>query len=247
PHHFNNYHEPFVGGASVLLYLKKLGHLNKEIFLNDSNLEVINAYQLLRASPNELLRILSEYKNEESFYYYIRSSNPSNNVEKAAKFFYLNRTSFNGLYRENLKGEYNVPYGRRNLSILFEIDRFKEFSESLQTINLTSFDFENTIHSIKKDDLVFLDPPYTVAHNNNGFIKYNKKIFSWEDQERLCSFIKKIKEIGAYFILTNAFHSSIIDLYGEIGKMDKLSRASTIGGIRAKRNKYTEAIFHNIK
>ena len=245
PENFNNYHEPFVGAASIYLYLKEYGHIKHNTYLSDSNEELINAYKIIKTNPNSLIDALSSYKNEQSFYYQLRSTLPEDDTIRAAKFLYLNRTSFNGIYRENLRGEYNVPFGNRNLTYLFEDKNILEFSKSLASVSLKSCDFSKCLSNIERHDLVFLDPPYTVAHENNGFIKYNKKIFSWEDQGRLRDFIEQIKNIGAYFILTNAAHYSIDDLYGGIGDKEKLSRASNIGGKGAKRDKYNEYIFFN--
>lgn len=245
PTSFNDYHEPFVGGASIYLHLKESGHIKHKTYLSDTNEELINAYKVIKTDPKCLIETLSSYMNEQSFYYQIRSTVPDNETMRAAKFLYLNRTSFNGIYRENLRGEYNVPFGNRNLTCLFDDKNIIEFSKKLASVRLNSCDFEQCLSKIKQNDLVFLDPPYTVAHENNGFIKYNKKIFSWEDQGRLKKFIDEIKSRGAYFILTNAAHYSIDDLYGGVGDKEKLSRSSNIGGKGAKREKYNEYVFFN--
>ncbi len=247
PNNFNNYFEPFIGGASIYLFLKSRGIIRNGSFLSDSNHDLINAHTTIRDQPIELLKLLSKYKNEEDFYYKIRDSNPSSNLRKAARFIYLNRTSFNGIYRENLKGDYNVPFGYRNLKVLFEKDNILNVSSLIQNSELLSCDFEEVLDRINRHDLVFLDPPYTVAHENNGFIKYNKKIFAWEDQQRLKTFIENIIQKEAYFILTNAAHSSIFELYGDLGMSERLSRASLIGGKGAKRDRYNELIFFNTK
>lgn len=247
PESFNNYYEPFVGGASIYLFLKNKGVINKKAFLSDTNDELINAHITIRDYPEELFLLLSRFKNEKDCYYEVRAAQPATILERAARFIFLNRTSFNGIYRENLKGEYNVPFGHRTISSLFDLEHIKQISRLLHNANFTSCDFEDTLPQVKKNDLVFLDPPYTVAHENNGFIKYNKKIFAWEDQERLKSYIEKIKLKGAYFILTNAAHESIGELYNSSGKVNKLSRASLIGGKGAKRDNYNEFIFFNTK
>ncbi len=247
PLRFNNYFEPFIGGASIFLFLKSNGIINKQVHLSDSNSDLINAHIVIRDQPSELFEVLSQYKNEKEFYYEMRNSAPETQLEKAAKFLYLNRTSFNGIYRENLRGEYNVPFGNRAIKTLFEKRDLVNVSSLMQGTNISSCDFEELSDKIGKKDLVFLDPPYTVAHENNGFIKYNKKIFAWKDQERLCAFVEEIKRKGAYFILTNAAHSSISDLYGNLGRSEKLCRASLIGGKGAKRETYNEFIFFNTK
>jgi DNA adenine methylase len=114
PKEFNNYHEPFIGGGSVYLYLKNQGKIKNYSFLSDVNEDLINAYNIVKNSPSELSDILETYVNEKEFYYLIRSQKPTDKILRAAQFIYLNRTSFNGIYRVNLKGEYNVPYGYKS-------------------------------------------------------------------------------------------------------------------------------------
>ena len=133
-------------------------------------------------------------------------------VQRAAKFIYLNQTSYNGIYRVNLKGVYNVPFGFRTKTFLDPANLLNA-QQALEKTTLKKQDFNLVIKNIKKKDLVFLDPPYTVSHNNNGFIKYNEKIFSLDDQIRLSAIIDEIKKKGAYYILTNAAHNIIDDIF----------------------------------
>jgi len=167
-------------------------------------------------------------------------------LRAAARFIYLNQTSFNGIYRVNTKGEYNVPYGNRTKDFI-EADKLRAASKMLQSAILQAEDFDCVRINVAPGDLVFLDPPYTVSHNHNGFIKYNQKLFSLEDQYRLKALIDFIKKKGAYYILTNAAHATIYEIFYE--KDDRcleLSRASLIGGENAKRGKIQEYIFTNL-
>lgn len=245
PPSFNNYHEPFVGGGSVFIHLKSAGRIKKKAYLSDKNEDLINAYQAIKENPNLLIEFLKKYKNTKEFYYRIREQKFNNNIEKAAQFIFLNKTSFNGIYRVNLKGKYNVPYGFKKYAQLFDFENINNISRLLQNVELKSGDFEDYFAQIKKNDLVFLDPPYTVAHENNGFIKYNQKIFAWEDQERLERFIQKIKDKNAYFILTNAAHENIENLFANIGARNDVKRYSVIGGKGAKRKEISEYLFTN--
>jgi DNA adenine methylase len=147
----------------------------------------------------------------------------------------------------NRNGKYNVPYGFKTYANLVDSDRFRIASEKLKGVILSCSDFESSLKNIKSGDLVFLDPPYKVNHENNGFVKYNEKIFSWKDQERLADFIKKIKERKAFYILTNAKHNSINELFGSIDEPKPVQRASVIGGTNANRGMIGEYIFSNIK
>ncbi|WP_431162017.1 DNA adenine methylase [Flagellimonas beolgyonensis] len=239
---FNQYHELFLGGGAVFFHLQP----KQNSFLNDFNPNLIDTYQCVKHDISGVIRELKKFKNTKEEYYKIRSKKFRNPNKKAAQFIFLNQTSFNGIYRVNLNGEYNVPYGFRTKDFLDE-ESLKLASESLKNVTFSSLDFEKCIENIKQGDLVFLDPPYTVAHNNNGFIKYNQKLFSLEDQYRLKGLLQTINEIGAYYLLTNAAHLKIKEIFGNTNsKVFELSRASLIGGRNAKRGQYKEFLITNI-
>lgn len=238
---FKNYHEPFLGGGAIFFSLP----VTKKSFLSDANEELVNTYKMVKDNPEDIINILREYENTEDFYYKIRDSVFTDNIQRAARFIYLNQTSYNGLYRVNQKGKYNVPYGYRNKNFLDE-PTLLDASKNLEFATMDCCDFMSTLINIKEGDLVFLDPPYTVSHNNNGFIKYNQNLFSLQDQVRLSEFIDKIKSAGAYYILTNAAHDTIFEIFNKGDKLYKMDRASLIGGQNAKRGHTTEFIFTNI-
>lgn len=245
PCRFGNYFEPFLGGAAVFFHLKQHGKLKNNGVLSDLNQELIDCFLQIRDNVEDVIQHLKTYQNEKEFYYQTREFIPSSADEKAAKFIYLNRTSFNGIYRVNLRGVYNVPYGFKTYKVLFNYDNMRRTSALLQGTHIISQDFQNCIEYVEKGDLVFLDPPYTVAHENNGFVKYNQKIFAWGDQNRLSDVIRKIVNRGAYFILTNAAHPSIDELFCTYGTKVELRRFSVIGGKKAKREIKSEYIFSN--
>lgn len=238
---FNNYHEPFVGAGSVFFHLKP-----KHAFLSDLNSELIDTYKQVKDNVEELILSLSQFENTADCYYQVRSTEYSDKTQQAARFIFLNQTSFNGIYRVNLKGVYNVPYGHRNVNF-FDPNGLRSASKALHNSTLSTSDFMKTIDNIQENDLVFVDPPYTVAHENNGFVKYNQKIFAWGDQERLNSYLQSILERGANFIMTNAAHESIEQLYKGIGNITKLQRASLIGGKGATRTSYNEFVYSSRK
>ena len=124
-------------------------------------------------------------------------------------------------------------------------DGLRTVHRQLNRTIITHCDFKKAIEKVKKDDYVFLDPPYTVAHNINGFIEYNQKIFTWMDQRRLANCVKEIIDKGAFFLMTNASHSSIKDLYKGIGKQYSIERFSTISGNINSRFKIAELIITN--
>lgn len=240
---FNQYHEPFLGGASVFLHLQP----DSQAYLSDLNFELIETYQQVKNNVEGVIDKLKTFKNNQDFYYELRDKKAFRTpAANAAKFIFLNQTSFNGIYRVNLKGKYNVPYGFRKKDF-FEPVNLRSVSSALKNVKINQGDFQNIIDNIKEKDLVFLDPPYTVSHYNNGFIKYNSKLFSESDQLRLSETINTIKELGAYYILTNAAHPQIKSIFEKSGdKVIELKRASLIGGKKAKRGNYSEYIFTNI-
>ncbi|RQO65188.1 DNA adenine methylase [Pedobacter sp. KBW06] len=237
---FNNYHEAFLGGAATYFYLQPNGHA----YLSDLNGELIETYQTIKDSAEDVIKKLETFKNAEEDYYQIRSTIFENSVERAARFIYLNQTSYNGIYRVNLKGKYNVPFGFRTKNFL-DKENILSAQKALRNTSLKHCDFYDVLNNVKSGDLVFLDPPYTVSHNLNGFIKYNEKIFSLEDQIRLSKLIDELKNIGAYYILTNAAHKTIEEIFDKGDRQFEFKRASLIGGTNSERGQTSEFVFTN--
>lgn len=239
PIQFNQYHEPFIGGGSIFFHMNP-----KKAFISDFNEELIETYNAIKSNPHDVIKHLKLFKNTKEEYLKIRKQNFQSPEKRAARFIYLNQTSFNGIYRVNLKGQYNVPYGYRE-KYKFDIENILEVSSMLENTIIQHADFMECIDNVKENDLVFLDPPYTVAHNNNGFIQYNQKIFSLDDQYRLKELIFKIKAKKAYYILTNANHPKIREIFDVGDNITEVTRASLIGGKGAVRGKYSEIIITN--
>lgn len=240
PKDFKTYHEPFIGGASLFLNL----HIRKAAFISDINSELICFYNEVKNNLPALSKRIAQFENTIDVYYKIRNEKPKTDLGLAARFYYLNRTCFNGLYRVNSKGEFNVPFGYRNIEVL-ESKNLANLKSALQNAVITCCDFETALSKVNKGDFVFLDPPYTVAHNKNGFIEYNQNIFSWEDQERLNKCVKLLIEKEAYFIMTNAWHDSIKKLYKGVGRYFEIDRFSTISGKMNSRIKISEMLITN--
>lgn len=240
---FTNYYEPFLGGGSIFFSIDVTDAVPT---LSDANRELIDTYIAIRDNVEEVIKYFTTYENTSDFYYKLREQEPTDLSERAARFIYLNHTSYNGLYRVNRKGKYNVPFGNRK-SDTIDVEEIRKASQALAGVNLISGDFENRGDVIQEGTLVFLDPPYTVSHNDNGFIQYNQSIFSIEDQERLAQYIQFIMERGGYFILTNAAHNAIREIFADCGHSMLVERQSLIGGKKAKRGLTSELVFTNIE
>ena len=239
---YKKYFEPFVGRGSIF-FSKEDNHRS---YLSDINEELINAYKVVQSKPLELIKELMKLKNEEEEYYRIRSWTPNDCFNRAVRFIYLNHTSFNGIYRVNRFGVYNVPYGHRN--IRWDFESIREASKKLQDVTLGCGDFTLFRKCIQKGDLVFLDPPYTVSEkaSENGFIKYNQTLFSLDEQKRLSEFIDVIKRCGAYYIMTNQAHPTIDEIFEKNDRKIVLERPCLIGGKNASRRTVQEYLFTNI-
>jgi len=237
PRSFNRYFEPFLGGGALFFALAP-----KCAYLSDKNGELINTYAQVRDNPEAVIRKLCRLKNNEETYYTVRSSRPSSDVGRAARLIYLTTLAFNGIYRENLRGVFNVPYGFKTHLNPCDEHRIRETSRVLQHAYTREADFHTALKGARLGDLVYLDPPYTVAHGSNGFLKYNSKIFSWDDQLRLANLAKKLADKGCTVIVSNASHASIRNLYG--GFSEKLiERNSVIAASSNYRAQVTESVY----
>lgn len=230
------YIEPFLGGGALFFSL-----LPKVSILSDKNKDLVETYEVVKAEPGKIASRLNRHQKLHSheYFYQVRKEVPKNRVDRAARFIYLNRTCWNGLYRVNMRGEFNVPIGTKT-SVNLDTDDWHAVASSLSCAQIISQDFQESIEMAEKGDLIFADPPYTVKHNNNGFIKYNESIFSWQDQIRLRDCLKMAAKRGVIVMLTNAAHDSIADIYREGFDVSVLERASVLSGVAAARGRYQE-------
>jgi len=241
PKEFDHYYEPFLGSGAVFFALKPV-----KATLADINKELIECYTQIQTNWEAVLKALKIHHNSHSndYYYQIRALKSEDPVLKAARFIYLNRTCWNGLYRVNLKGQFNVPIGTKKNAIL-DSDDFEGVSKMLQKATLLSSDFEEIIDKAQRGDFIFVDPPYTVKHNFNGFVKYNEQFFHWHDQERLSECLKRANDRGCLIMLTNANHPSVKELYKDVFDVLELERSSVIAASSANRGMYQEIIVRN--
>lgn len=235
---YGRFIEPFVGSGAVFFSLQP------EIsILCDKNEKLIEVYSAIKDEWSKVEDLLLWHQNKHSaeYYYELREKNLRTPASRAAQFIYLNRTCWNGLYRVNKKGEFNVPIGTKQ-NVILATDNFERVSLSLKNAELLSGDFDVALAKAGEGDFVFVDPPYTVKHNFNGFLKYNEHIFSWDDQVRLRDSIKNAISRGAQVLVTNACHESIRTIYAGMGEIISLSRASVIAGKATARGRYEELV-----
>ena len=234
--------EPFVGSGAVFFHLEPHAAL-----LSDTNEQLIGTFQAVRDQPQVVLAALRRHNRDHSktHYYAVRGRPPRTPATRAARFIYLNRTCFNGIYRVNLKGEFNVPLGSKS-SVLRPDDDFLAWARLLRGTELVAQDFEQCLAATGPGDLIYADPPYTVKHNMNNFVKYNEDIFSWEDQVRLAACLNRATERGARVIASNADSSSVRELYSGPGWTQlTLSRHSVLAAASANRRPTTEIVVSN--
>lgn len=231
PKKFNNYIEPFIGGGALYFYL----NYNNSI-INDSNSEIINLYNEIKNNPNSILKELTKYKNDEDFYYLIRKTYPKTNLKRAARIIYLNRTCFNGLYRVNKKGDFNVPYGKYKKVRFIDKNNLFLASKLLKKSKIFNKDYKYILKNFcNKKDLVFLDPPYLPISKYSDFKRYTKEQFSLEDHVELSAYYNELDKKGCYLILTNSNNEIITKLYNKF----KIKIIKTKRNINSKGSKRT--------
>jgi len=241
PRRFERYLEPFLGGGAVFFHL-----MPSQAILSDSNSDLVNAYRCLKKHAKTIDKGLYALhcRHGRKLYYRMRAAHPRLQVPRAIRFLYLNRTCFNGIYRVNLKGEFNVPIGTKNL-VAYPKDYLQSVAACLRDAEIRVSDFEKTIDEATVHDFVFVDPPYTVMHNNNNFLKYNANLFSWTDQVRLASAVKRAAARGAFVMVSNADHRSVRALYSDFGKHHCVSRTSILAADSVRRRQTTELVITN--
>ena len=206
------YIEPFIGGGAVYFALKK----NIPAIVNDFNGELINLYKVIRDSPNELMLSLDKMtaNYSEEYYYSLRSQHLLESIEVASRTVFLNKTGFNGLYRQNLKGEFNVPFGKRaKCPALYDRDNLIAASKKLKLAEIINGDFEEVIDGAQPGDFIYCDPPYEPLSATSSFNSYTGGGFSQADQRRLKDACQKAAERGVFVAVSNSSADFILHLY----------------------------------
>jgi DNA adenine methylase len=216
------YHEPFVGGGAVFLALyESEGEARVREFgtswavLNDVNAELMNAYSVVKNKTSELIRGLQAIKHSKKEYYRIRDEEPDTSLARAIRFCYLNKTCFNGLWRVNGKGKFNVPIGSYVNPTIVEPDVMNTWRAALKGVDLWSEDFMYRLAEVKKSDFVYADPPYLPRSESANFTSYTAGKFGEKDHERLAQSLTSVHKRGAKFLCSQGDSSTIRALYKE--------------------------------
>lgn len=220
PASWNTYFEPFVGGGALLVHLENTGKISSAV-IADINQELINLYQVVREQPCHLMSAVlnEEFTNDvDSFNRWKRQFNsimgmPGYEIERAAILIYLNRYGFNGLWRVNTKGEFNVPFGRHaNRTLVCETSLMK-FSTLLAKVRILNDDFASAVRTAQRGDFVYFDPPYMPVSRTANFTDYNSRGFRFEDQIRLAGLFRQLSKKGVLIMLSNSKVPEVEELY----------------------------------
>jgi DNA adenine methylase len=243
PSRLGRYVEPFVGGGAVFFYLYRLGRLRgKEVLLIDSLEELINCYRVVRDQVEALIAELGRHeagKTDREYYYQVRGWDRQlgyarrSDVERAARFVFLNRACYNGLYRVNRRGEFNVPFGRYRNPTICDATNLRAASYALQGVRLLAADFARCLEGAGERDFVYLDPPYHPLSETASFTSYTADDFGVEDQRRLADVFRQLDRRGCQIMLSNSCTPFIEELYD--GYEQILVRASRPISARADR------------
>ncbi len=224
PDRFAGYHEPFLGGGAFFFALAAQGRIAAAA-LNDWNPELIHVYRVVRDRVDDLIAALAAHErayqdapSREAYYYAVRAAEPSTDLDRAARFIFLNRTCYNGLYRVNRGGRFNVPFGRYANPAICQAPRLRAARGALRSVTaLTCDPFEVALARVQPGDFVYLDPPYYPLSRTASFTGYTRGGFLFEDHERLAREFRRLDRIGARVLLSNSYHEAIERLYTGAG------------------------------
>ena len=252
PNSFGTYYEPFLGGGALLFHILT-DRIGQKCSISDLNSDLVLAYTVIRNRIDDLITSLKNHernyrKNSKSYYYSIRESNPRSEVEKTSRLLFMNRTCFNGLYRVNSKGKFNVPLGKYiNPNIVNETN-LRSVSHILQSskTSIQCRDFEAVLRYAKKGDLVYFDPPYQPVSETANFTSYTNKNFTPDDLTRLVKICKSLDEKGCNVLLSNSDSKLVSDMFSEKAwKINKIPANRSINSDSKKRTGHFELLIKN--
>jgi DNA adenine methylase len=242
PASFGHYYEPFVGGGALFF---SLTDKIKEATISDRNIELMIAYKVIQKHPKQLIELLKDHKakHSETYYYEVRAKNPEDPIEAAARFIYLNKTCYNGLYRVNNSGTFNVPIGKYDDPLIVQEDNIMACHKALKNTTIVCEDFEKI--DPKAKDFVYFDPPYHPT-TEASFTKYTKEDFAETEQTRLRDFINILTKNGVSVMLSNSKTDFINELYSSKGYFKTVVDASRMVNCKPnKRNRVEELLITN--
>ncbi len=252
PSRFARYFEPFLGGGAVFFHTASY---NRNAFLSDINVDLINAYKIIRNNVEELITALKYHQNEytkspKSYYYQLRDKTKGlNKIENAARFITLNKTCYNGLYRVNKKGLFNVPIGRYKNPLICDPVNLRKMSIVLSqsASYLGVIDYKKIlVEKVDKDDFVYLDPPFHPISNTANFTSYTNSGFSFEDQKELATIFKELTRRGCKLLLSNSNTEEIRRLYSDFSHLTELALVNrSINAVGSKRVGHVELLIRN--
>lgn len=235
PPHINTYYEPFLGGGAVFFAMAAEKRFKRAV-LGDVNQDLMRAYSMLASNPDQVIAALKTHVYEEKYYYVVRAKSPRELLpsEQAARLIYLNRTCYNGLYRVNRKGGFNVPFGRYTNPTICDEENLRAASEVLRDAAFVALDFKDIVAPAKEGDAVYFDPPYTPLSKTSNFTAYTAGGFTDDDQIRLRDVMVKLVEKKVYVLLSNADTPRSRELYKgfRIEEVQAPRRVNSKGGKR---------------
>jgi DNA adenine methylase len=240
----NTYYEPFVGGGAVFFDL-----LPKNAALSDLNKELVITYNVIKNNVDELIQSLQKHVYDKEYYLEVRAKKIDDwaDVEIASRFIFLNRTGFNGLYRVNKSGQFNVPFGRYNNPVICDEDNLRRVSDALQDVTITHQDYKNALKTAKSGDFIYLDPPYYPINSTSSFTSYTAEGFLEKEQAELRDTFVKLHEKGCFVMLSNSDTPFINELYSGLDgiTINKITAGRSINSKGSGRGKITEVLVTN--
>lgn len=240
----NTYYEPFVGGGAVFFDL-----LPKNAELSDLNKELVTTYNVIKNNVAELIESLQKHIYDKEYYLEVRAKKVEDlsDIEAASRFIFLNRTGFNGLYRVNKSGQFNVPFGRYNNPVICDEDNLRRVSDALQDVTITHQDYKNVLKSAKSGDFIYLDPPYYPINATSSFTSYTAEGFLEKEQTELRDTFVKLHKKGCFVMLSNSDTPFINELYSGLDgiTVNKITAGRAINSKGSGRGKITEVLVTN--